>query len=210
MIGPRRILFLVPALALLAGAIAVPAARAEDAAMPAGVKGEILMWIKYAEGELVELSDAIPEAKYSWRPGKDKTVRSVGEVFMHVAAANYNIPSFWGVAPPEGFKFETYEKSLTRKEDIQKALKDSFARMEQGLIDLPDADLDKQVEFFGIKTTVRGGYLLVLSHDHEHLGQSIAYARSNNIVPPWTAREQAAAKEAEATKDASAKKDDTK
>ncbi len=60
---------------------------------------------------------------------------------------------------------------------------------------VPDADLDKPVDLFGNKTTVRGGYLLLLSHAHEHLGQSIAYARSNGIVPPWTAKQQAAMKE---------------
>jgi hypothetical protein len=51
-----------------------------------------------------------------------------------------------------------------------------------------------------MKTTVRGGYLLLLSHAHEHLGQSIAYARSNGIVPPWTAKRQAAAKAEEKPK----------
>ncbi len=171
--------------------LAATAARADEAAMPAGVKGEMLMWIQDAEKKLIELSDAMPEAKYSWRPGKG--VRSVGEVFMHVAAANYGIPTFIGVAPPEGFEFASYEKSLTKRADITKALKDSFAHMKQSLMNASDADLEKPAEFFGLKTTARGAYLLLLSHAHEHLGQSIAYARSNNVTPPWTAREQAAA-----------------
>ena len=157
---------------------------------PSGVKGEMLGWIKDAEDKLTQLADATPEAKYAWRPGKD--VRSTGEVFMHVAAANFGLPSFWGVAPPEGFKFDTYEKSLTKKADIQKALKDSFAHMETAFSAMSDADLEKPAEFFGTKTTVRGGYMLILSHVHEHLGQSIAYARMNGIVPPWTAKQQAA------------------
>src|SRR6185503_16540570 len=97
-------------------------------------------------------------------------------------------------------KFDTYEKSLTKKADIQKALKDSFEHMEESLEDLPEADMDKVVEYFGMKNTVRASYLLLLSHTHEHLGQSIAYARSNGIVPPWTAREMAAMKEAAAKK----------
>jgi hypothetical protein len=36
--------------------------------------------------------------------------------------------------------------------------------------------------------------MLLLSHAHEHLGQSIAYARSNGVAPPWTARQEAAMK----------------
>ena len=160
----------------------------------AGVKGEILMWIGDANEKLVQLAEAMPEAKYGWTP--EKGVRTVGEVFMHVAAANYGVPSFIGVKPPEGFKFQTYEGSLTKKSDIIKALKVSFAHVEGALKAASDADLDKPAEFFGLKTTARGAYLLLLSHAHEHLGQSIAYARSNQITPPWSAKEPAEAPKA--------------
>lgn len=180
--------------AMFALLLCLPAgvALAEEAAAPAGVKGEMLMWIKDAEDKLIQLAEATPEAKYAWRPGKD--VRSTGEVFMHVVSANYGAPTFWGVKAPEGFNFETHEKSLSKKADIQAALKASFAHMEQGLIATSDADLDKPTDLFGMKTTVRGGYLLLLSHAHEHLGQSIAYARSNGIAPPWTVKQQEAIK----------------
>jgi uncharacterized damage-inducible protein DinB len=173
-------------------------AAAQPGAMPAGVRGEMLMWIGDAEDKLGQLAEAMPEAKYSWRPGEG--VRSAGEVFMHAAGANFGLPNFWGVKPPAGFDFWTYEKSLTRKADIQKALKDSFAHVRAALTAATDADLDKPTEFFGMKTTVRGGYLLIVSHVHEHLGQAIAYARMNSVVPPWTAKEAAAAKAAEAKK----------
>jgi uncharacterized damage-inducible protein DinB len=173
----------------LAACLVSGASLAHEAAAPAGgsgVKGEILMWIGDANDKLVQLAEAMPEAKYAWTP--EKGVRTVGEVFMHVAAANYGVPSFVGVKPPEGFKFQTYEGSLTKKSDIIKALKDSFAHVEGALKAASDADLDKPAEFFGLKTTVRGAYLLLLSHAHEHLGQSIAYARSNQITPPWSAK----------------------
>ena len=165
-----------------------------DVAPPAGaagVKGEILMWIQDAEDKLMQLAEAMPESKYGWSP--DKGVRTVGEVFMHVAAANYGLPSFLGVKPPAGFDFATFEGSKTKKADIMKSLKDSFAHMEGAWKAMSDADMDKPAEFFGMKTTARGAYLLLLSHAHEHLGQSIAYARSNKVTPPWTAKEQAEA-----------------
>jgi len=163
--------------------------------MPAGttgVKGEILMWIEDAQDKLIQLAEAMPESRYGWSPAKG--VRTVGEVFMHVSAANYGIPTFIGVPAPEGFKFETYEHSLTKKPDIVKSLKDSFAHVEGALKAMSDTDMDTPAEFFGMKTTKRGAYLLLLSHAHEHLGQSIAYARSNKVTPPWTAKQQAAEK----------------
>ena len=58
------------------------------------------------------------------------------------------------------------------------------------------------MDFFGQKMTKRAGLLVLASHSHEHLGQLIAYARSNNITPPWTAREQAAQKAKAAAKKA--------
>jgi uncharacterized damage-inducible protein DinB len=178
---------------LLTISTTVAVASAEEMAAPAGVKGEMMQWIKDAEDKLIQLAEATPEAKYSWRPGKG--VRSTGEVFMHVAGANFGLPSFAGVKPPEGFKFEGYESSLTKKADIVKALKDSFAHMESAFGGFTDADMERPVELFGMKTTARGAYMLLLSHAHEHLGQSIAYARSNAIVPPWTAKQQAAMEE---------------
>jgi len=192
------------ATALLATTLALPRiARADNPST--GIKGEVLTWLKDAQTKLEDLAAAMPESKYAWRPGKG--VRSVGEVYMHVAASNYGIAGIAGVKPPEGFEGpDKYEKSLTKKADVLKALHDSFVHVETAWSNFSDADLDKPVSLFGSPTTVRGTYLLLLSHAHEHLGQSIAYARTNNIVPPWTAKEQAAAKEMEQKKSEAAKK----
>ncbi|HJQ96932.1 MAG TPA: DinB family protein [Candidatus Polarisedimenticolaceae bacterium] len=172
---------LAPAVLAAAAAWAPPAS--------AGVKDEMMTWLKDADGKLVQLAEAIPDAKYDWRPGKG--VRSTGEVFMHVAAANYGLPGFAGIAPPAGFKFDTFEQSQTKKADIVRTLKESIAHMEAGLQKMSDADMEKPVDLFGTKTTARGAYMLLLSHAHEHLGQAIAYARSNEVVPPWTAAQKA-------------------
>lgn len=191
----RRTRVVYAAMSMLLVALAAAPALAHDvpaSAGGAGVKADMMAWIKDAEGKLNQLAEATPEAGYSYRPSKD--VRTTGEVFMHVAAANFGAPSFWGVKPPAGFDFMTYEKSLTKKADITKALKESFVHMEAGLTGMSDEDMEKPVELFGMKTTVRGGYMLLLSHAHEHLGQSIAYARGNGVVPPWTLAQQEAMK----------------
>ena len=200
----RKPLLFVLALALCCGVFSVPASRADD--MPAGVKGDMMIWYKDAEQKLTDLSDAMPEGKYSWRPGKG--VRSVGEVYMHVVAANYAIPALCGVQPPTGFDPMAYmkdqsafEKSMTKKADIRKALSDSFAHLEKAFMETSDADMDKQVDLMGNKMSERAVYLLLLSHAHEHLGQSIAYARSNGVVPPWTTKQNAAMKEKMASED---------
>jgi uncharacterized damage-inducible protein DinB len=159
-------------------------------AAASGVKGEMLMWIGDARDKLIQLAEAMPEGSYGWTP--EKGVRTVGEVFMHVSAANFGVPSFIGIPAPAGFDFGTYEHSLTKKSDIVKSLKDSFAHVETALKGMSDAEMDKPAEFFGMKTTKRGAFFLLLSHAHEHLGQSIAYARSNKVTPPWSAKPSAA------------------
>jgi len=59
---------------------------------------------------------------------------------------------------------------------------------------MSDASLEKPVDFFGNKMSTRSILMVLLSHMHEHLGQSIAYARTVGVVPPWTAARMAADK----------------
>jgi uncharacterized damage-inducible protein DinB len=87
------------------------------------------------------------------------------------------------------------EKNVTEKSKVIDELKKSFAHVRAGIAATSDADLDKPVKFFGRDTTVRGVILSVSNHEFEHLGQSIAYARMNGIVPPWTAEQQKRVKE---------------
>ena len=48
------------------------------------------------------------------------------------------------------------------------------------------ADRQKHVQFFGKDAVADGVFLRILVHNNEHMGQSIAYARVNGIVPPWS------------------------
>ena len=139
-----------------------------------------------AEEKIMALANAVPEEKYTWRPGEG--VRSVGEVYMHIVGANCFLPTFIGVNPPEGFSQET-EKKVTKKSEILAWLKKSFDHARNTITTVSDETLAKRVEFFGNESTGEGMLLLLVTHAHEHLGQSIAYARTNGIVPPWSAKQ---------------------
>jgi uncharacterized damage-inducible protein DinB len=176
-------------LSLLAGAPLVaqetkPGAAAPAAKAPGSGKTEILWQIRDAEKKLVQLAEATPAEKFAWRPSEG--VRTAGEVFMHVAGANYFFPTFWGGKIPDGLDPRGFEKQGNDKAKVVETLKASFAHVTQSIEALPDADLDKQIKLFGNDSTVRMAVLIVATHGHEHLGQSIAYARSNGIVPPWS------------------------
>ena len=159
-------------------------AHEPSVASQAGLRGEILAEIDAVEKKLVDLAGAVPPEKFGWRPGEG--VRSVSEVYMHVAGGNYMIPTFIGIKPPEGID-RGMEKSVTEKDKVVAALKQSFDHLRKAVRDTPDADWDSKVKLFGrIDSSKRGVFLLLLNHAHEHLGQSIAYARSNGVAPPWS------------------------
>lgn len=150
----------------------------------AGFRGEFLANFDDVQSKVMELAEAVPEKKYSWRPGNG--VRSIGEVYMHVAGTNYYLSTFLGKTPPADVP-----KDFEKIRDKQRALvelKKSFDYIRRVVEAEKEADLDKPVKMYGQQTTRRGVLITALTHLHEHLGQSIAYARMNGVVPPWSGR----------------------
>jgi len=175
----RTTIFTFLGITLLAGAAAVPA----SAQMTTGIRGDLIASLDDAASKFEQLAQAIPQEKYSWRPGEG--VRSVSEVLMHVASGNLMLPGFAGYQPM--MKMERgMETSVTDKAKIIDMVKSSFDELRGAIRNLPDSDLDKATKMFGQDTTYRNVYLTTVVHAHEHLGQLIAYARTNGIVPPWS------------------------
>lgn len=196
----RRIIFCFLGLAAFASAFVVPATAQEKpaAASIAAYKAEFLVEIDYYEQRYTRLAEAIPAEKYTWRPSEG--VRSVGEVFTHIVQANYGVARAYGEALPSSVDPKSIDAIATDKVKTVQALKDSFAHFKKAIIALGDGDADKPQKMFGRQTTLRGSFILVTGHFGEHLGQSIAYARVNGIVPPWTEDQQQQQKQAEKPK----------
>jgi uncharacterized damage-inducible protein DinB len=149
-----------------------------------GIRAELLKQLDEVANKLTELAEAVPAEKYSWRPSE--AVRSISEVYVHTAAGNYFLMKFIGIQAPADFTRDM-EKTITDKAQVIAAIKKSTEHLRQAILKTNDADLEKSVELFGHKTTYRDVFVTSLMHFHEHLGQSIAYARMNGIVPPWSA-----------------------
>jgi uncharacterized damage-inducible protein DinB len=149
-----------------------------------GIRGDLLARLDTIESKIVGLAEAMPAEKYTWRPMEG--VRSVSELFMHVASANYRIPSMIGASIPDGIDARGLEKSTTDKAKIVPTLKASFQHLKTAVENVNDADLEKSVKLFGRDSNYRGVLLLITEHLSEHLGQGIAYARTNQVKPPWS------------------------
>jgi len=183
----RQLLSALGLFVLTAGAIhAVAQANPYKDGTPGvtGYRSEVMAEVMIQEDKFTRLADAIPADKFNWRPNPD--VRSFAEVFLHVSAANYNLYKLVGTPPPANLDIKTLEKSTTDKAKVIATLKDSFAHAKAAIKAMPDADLDKSLDWFGGKNTQRGILLFIVRHAAEHLGQSIAYARFAGIVPPWS------------------------
>jgi uncharacterized damage-inducible protein DinB len=131
--------------------------------------------------QLLALAEAMPAEKFAWRPGPG--VRSVSEVYMHIAAGNFFFLQSVGVKVNGATLPKDPEKSVTAKADVIKWLKLSLDSIRDAY---PGTDKQKALKFFGHDVTADGIFLRVLAHNNEHLGQGIAYARFNGVVPPWS------------------------
>lgn len=134
--------------------------------------------------QLVALAEAIPAEKYSWRPAEG--VRSVSEVYMHIALANFYLLSVTGPKMPAEIKSADMEKTVTVKADVIDWLKRSLEAVKTAHAAVKPADLQRKVKVNGRDATVDGMYLRIIVHANEHMGQLVAYARVNGIVPPWS------------------------
>jgi uncharacterized damage-inducible protein DinB len=182
------------AVALTTLVIAVPQVRAQAAASggaPAGLVADLLRDVGQVERKMIGLAKAVPADKYDWRPGAG--VRSVSDLVMHVAADNYLFPAILGTPadPATGITAEyktaqAFEQRKVSRDSAVVELERSFAFLKKFLSATPEAKLGEKVTMFGQQFTTQQALLLATVHLHEHLGQFIAYARSNDVKPPWS------------------------
>jgi uncharacterized damage-inducible protein DinB len=118
--------------------------------------------------------------KYDWKPGQG--VRSVSDVFNLIVEENGLLADALSGTPNKGAE----PAPITDPGKMQDALKASYANLQKAITGLSDNDLQTHVKLFGEDMTKQDALMLILLDQHEHLGQSIAYARTNGVVPPWS------------------------
>ena len=177
-----RSLHLIVVLVLTIFPATVP--RSASAQVPDGVGEGWLGEFDHASRQLLQLAEATPAEKFSWRPAPG--VRSIAEVYMHLAIANHFLLSQAGAKPSVDLSTlgKEPEKGITDKAGIIKFLNASFDAVRTAYQSI---DRQKKVQLFKKDVLAGDVFLRILVHNHEHMGQSIAYARMNGITPPWSA-----------------------
>jgi uncharacterized damage-inducible protein DinB len=161
------------------------------------MKAQALLDLERAQKKFVDLANAVPADKLTWRPSEDS--RSFAEVFLHVAGERYGIMALMGATPPASFDGKTFEKSTTDRARIVEELNKSWDFTQKAINGMTNADFAKLLPKLGPQANAGDVVYILVADAHEHLGQSIAYARMNGIVPPWTVeqKKKAAEKKAE-------------
>jgi DinB superfamily len=165
-------------------------ARAQDVMnkeAAAAVRASFIADVDTVRGKFLALAEAFPHDKYSWRPMEG--VRSVSEVLMLAAMEGYSfIPTSFGAKAADLGSREEMGKlrTLSDKAQVIEHLNKGFAHAKKELEALDPATLTGRRKVMGRDLSAIDGALAIGGDLHEHLGQLIAYARMNHIVPPWS------------------------
>ncbi len=169
---------------LLTAGLVLCMASGVFAQMPAkGLQADLADQVKQAGDKLVALAEKMTQEQYAWRPMEG--VRSVSEVYKHAATSTVNILRMAGIEPPMKVD-RNMVSSMTNKAEVIDLMKKAFKHAEDAIVGYSGEDLGKATKVFGQDGTNQSVLVLVVAHVHEHLGQSIAYARANKVVPPWS------------------------
>jgi uncharacterized damage-inducible protein DinB len=181
---------------LMLGTVAATA-QASDAADHTApsydMKAQSLLDMQMVQKKFIDLANALPADKFNWRPSPDS--RSFAEVFLHVAGERYQILGLMGAAAPAGFNPKTFEKSTTDKSQIVDELNKSSEFTQKAIGGMSNAEFAKLLPKLGPQANAGDVVYILVADAHEHLGQAVAYARENGIVPPWTVEAQKKAAE---------------
>ena len=191
----NRVLFTCAIVLLSLGALA--AGQSADSTAPSyDMKAQSLLDLQTIQKKFVDLTNAIPDDKLTWRPSPD--ARSFAEVMLHVAGERYGILGLMGAETPAGVDRKALEKSTTEKTKIVAELNNSWEFARKTIEGMTNAEFAKLLPKLGPQANACDVVYILVADAHEHLGQAIAYARENGVVPPWTVEAKAKAAEKQA------------
>ena len=169
---------------LTAALVAAPTAAQE----PMGVAAQQVQDLETMKDKFVSLARAFDAGQMEWRPMEG--VRSVKEVIDLMVAEVHLFPAMWGFEPPAqtaaGFGPEIQRTAALSPEEAIAEMEAGFDFMIESVASLDHDRLHEPADWFGTSMVLEAAIASALGDMHEHLGQLIAYARSNGVVPPWS------------------------
>jgi len=181
----KRGLFLVPSFVVVAAMAAAQPPAGAQGGQKIGIAQSLQNGYNNLKRNLTQAADKLSEADYSFKPGSMPEVRNFGQLFAHVAQAQFaQCSGVKGVPNPNQGK--NLEEELKTKADITKALADSYALCDDAFSSTTDENAMQPVRQGNNEVTRAAALYGVIVHGNEMYGTAAVYLRSKNIVPPST------------------------
>ncbi len=166
----------------VATSLSVTAAQGQNA--PTDYRDEAMRHFAQSSDKVVQLARAMPEELFGWRPMEG--VMPVAQVYMHIARYNYlYLTRELGLPLPPHIDMDTMEQ-VTDKAKVTAMLEESVEFVKHHLSAMRESDVTRMTVLYGRDVAGWAVLFQLVAHMNEHLGQSIAYARMNKNVPPWS------------------------
>lgn len=148
------------------------------------VRDEALFHFEQSMDKIVQLSHAMPESLYTWSPMDG--VMPVAQVYMHIARYNYlYLSRELGLPLPPHIDMSTMEE-ITDKATVTRMVEESVDYVRHSLSAMDADKVSAMTTQYGRDVSGWAVLFALVAHMNEHVGQSVAYARMNGIVPPWS------------------------
>ena len=157
--------------------MAAPAMAAGQTANPLTANAKVQFGA--LTGFVIRSADKVPEELYSFRATPD--VRSMGQLFGHVADALFSMCSTAGGSKPPRTGIE---KTVTAKAELVAALKEGVGYCNTVFDGMTDQKGTETVPFYFGPTPRLSVLYFAVTHTYEHYGNLVTYMRLKNIVPP--------------------------
>jgi len=151
---------------------------------PTDYRDAFLGHFEQSSHKITELARVMPEEKYTWAPGEG--LMTVAQVYAHLARYNFMyLDQNLGIFPPGGLEYMGLEE-MTDKAEVREIFELSVRHVKAKVAAMTEAALSDETNLYGRQVSGWTVLLQLISHMNEHVGQSVAYARMNGIVPPWS------------------------
>ena len=170
---------------LLLAIVATPLlAQEQQGADPsrAAVAAARSSWMS-AHNYIVRSAEQMSEADFAFKPVA--TVRSFAQIVAHVADDEMG---WCAQILGEPLKQTQFEKRLTAKTDVVKAIRDAGTYCEKAYA-MTDAQAGGVTTIWGGQQPKIKGLMDNAAHDWEHYGNIVTYLRIKGLVPPSSQRQ---------------------
>ncbi|MFC4634419.1 DinB family protein [Dokdonia ponticola] len=130
------------------------------------------------------VAETMPEDSYSYKATPESL--SFAENLLHIGyALDWHSQSLLGGRASREWKTDTVFKVADKsKEDMIALIDQTFDQAMQLIKEFDTAQLNDELDYFGLNRSKRQIFLLLADHITHHRAQMLVYMRLNGLVPP--------------------------